>query len=168
VYSTVFEVRAAVSSSGGAENPPSQETGTAADLSNAQLTDAINEADSVIDSYIGGRYTTPVASVNDAVPHPIDFWSRNIAAYLATLTKRGSQDFADTDPIARRYTATMLALTAVRDGKAVLPDPIPEILTDTGSGGASGVINTYEGDMFRLGDFGLETTWTPEPWRRFW
>jgi phage gp36-like protein len=157
VYSTVFEVRAAVSPSGGSDNPPDVPTGSAADLGNTALTDSINEADSTIDSYIGGRYATPVVSVGDpaVVPHPIDYWSRNIAAYLATLTFRNSMDFTDNDPIARRYNATMLALTAVRDGKATLS--IPELGADSAgeASGAAPPYQQYEGHMFDTKDFDL-------------
>jgi phage gp36-like protein len=156
VYSTVFEVRAAVSPSGGSDNPPDEPTRTAADLPNASITDAIEEADSIIDSYIGGRYVTPVAG--DPAPHPIDYWSRNIAAYLATLTQRKGQDFSDNDPVARRYNATMLALTAVRDGKASFPSSIPEIGADGSTGGAEGAAAPFNPNpdvMFGPEIFGL-------------
>lgn len=151
-------VRMAVSPSADPANPPVPESGTAADLSNVEILDAISEADSTIDAFISGRYVTPVAQVSDATPHPLDYWSRNIAAYNATLTFRGSLDFTDSDPVARRYTATMLALTAVRDNKANLPPTIPEIGggDDGAAEGAGAPINQYPGDnMFAPEDFSL-------------
>lgn len=164
-YSTVIMVRNALSPApSGSEwldndqPDPNSLTNTAADLSNAQLQDAITEADSKIDSYIGGRYTTPV--INDAtgvpyvaVPHPLDYWSRNIAAYLATLTNNKSQDLDETDPVIRRYNATVLDMVAVRDGKANLV--IPENTTSSSEASAGQVINPYAGNLFGPCDFDL-------------
>lgn len=155
-YSTPFDVRAAVNPNGGTDDPPDDLTHTAADLSNGEIQNAIDEADSTIDSFIGSRYPTPVALVAGAVPHPLDYWSRNIAAYNATLTQRGSADFADTDPIARRYNATMLVLTAVRDGKAQIPNMTESGAGATGEGaGAGSPYNQYTGSLFDADDFSL-------------
>lgn len=130
---------------------PDQPTGTAADLDDEQITDAINEADSTIDTYLSGQYVTPVAA--DPTPHPIDFWSRNIAAFNATLRFRQNQDLTDTDPVMIRYRATMAALIAVRDGKAVLEIPI---VTGTASSiGAQAPRNPYEGSLFGAADWDL-------------
>lgn len=178
-YSTVIEVRNALSPGDWADgNPPEDDdgdtttddviTGTAADLTNAQLLDAIAEADSLIDSYIGGKYVVPVINQADgtpypATPHPLDFWSRNIAAYNATLTNSRRQDFADTDPVARRYNATMIALTAVRDGKSVLS--IPENSAgDNSTVGAGPVFNNYgPGALFPTCDFDINPPLFPVP-----
>jgi phage gp36-like protein len=157
-YAPASEVRAAVSPRTGATpNPPTETTHTAADMSNAQLLDALAEADATIDSYIAGRYVTPVALADDGkAPPPVWFWSRNIAAYLATLTQRNSADFTDNDPIARRYNATMLALTAVRDGKAPLPLPA-DSGSDVGTGaGVGAAVNPYSGQLFTSRDWDLE------------
>src|SRR4051812_49652477 len=120
MYSTPEMVRMAVSTATNGDLPTTA-THTAADLSDEALLDAIAEADATIDSFIGRFYTTPVP-VDDAnkIPHPIDYWSRNIAAYNATLTFRGSQDISNDDPVTRRYTATMEALRAVNQGSAQL------------------------------------------------
>lgn len=122
-------------------------TGTAADLPDADLLDAISEADAAIDSSIGGRYAVPVDPVSSAIPHPIDFWSRNIAAYNATLAFRGSLDFTDDDPVARRWRQTVDALNAVRDGRASLPLP-PVSVGTPGAGGAADPVNPYIGTLF--------------------
>lgn len=161
-YSTVVEVRTALAPGDWADdNAPdvNSSTNSAADLGNAQLVDAISEADSKIDSYIGGRYITPVVNGFDGLPyvstpHPLDYWSRNIAAYLATLTFRKGQDLDDTDPVVRRYAATVVDLTAVRDGKATIN--IPDNEGNSGTAGAGDVFNRYTGgDMFQPRDFEL-------------
>lgn len=161
-YSSPAMVRMALvpSSDGSKPDPPSN---TGADLSDAQLSDAIAEADSVIDSYIGHYYAVPVAPIlsgeNEdgitvgAIPHPVDYWSRNIAAYNATLSFREGQDFADTDPVARRYSATMLALTAVMRGQATLQ--IPDNTGPAAATGAGQPVNPYAGDLFDPRDWNL-------------
>lgn len=155
-YSTPEMVRKAVAPSASADGAlPANATHTAADLSNAQLADAIAEADSTIDSYIGRFYTTPVEPEGDpaAIPHPIDFWSRNIAAYNATLTYRGSQDLSEDDPISRRYRATMEALKAVNAGSAQLLIGLNE--GDHSAASAAAPYNPLSGDLFTVDDFDL-------------
>lgn len=164
-YSTVVEVRNALSPApnsapweDGDQPDSSDPTGTAADLSNGQLEDAIAEADALIDSFLGALYVVPVINGPDgtvylAVPHPLDYWSRNIAAYNATLTYRKSQDFTDDDPVARRYKATYGYLLLVQQGKIVLS--IPPSIADTAGEGAGPVINPNQGALFLPADFSL-------------
>src|SRR4051794_29296313 len=113
-YSTVAEVRSALTPA------PNLTTGrgSAAELTDEQIADAIAEADSRIDSYIGGRYVTPVAPLDpNANPltysNVIAFLSRDLAAYLATLTYRGNQDLTDNNPVYRRFADAMSLLIAV-------------------------------------------------------
>jgi phage gp36-like protein len=150
-YSTAASVRKAIlpTSDGTVPNPRSN---TAADLSDAELADAIAEADSTIDGALGGIYATPVDTTS-GVPHPIDFWSRNIAAYVATLAYRGSQDFADTDPIARRFKMTQDAMNMVATGKASLP--LPRNSGDSSQVGVGAAFNPYVGDLWTPNDFSL-------------
>lgn len=156
-YSTAAKVRQAlVPSSDGTQT---NGTGTAADLTDAQLDDAIGEADSTIDAYIGGYYAVPVAEVSSAVPHPIDFWSRNLAAYFATLAWRGSMDFTDTDPVARRYKETMDALTAVMNGKLRLQ--LPENVSGNSAIEPGKAHNPYVGDLWDPSDFSLAPAQSP-------
>lgn len=164
-YSTVVEVRNALSPApdgspweDGDAPDSNNPTGTAADLSNDQLQDAIAEADALIDTYIGALYVAPV--VNDftgtpylVTPHPLDYWSRNIAAYNASLTFRMSQDFTDQDPVARRWLATMAALTLVMKNQLILN--IPGNVSDSAGEGAGSPVNPYYGTMFEPDDFSL-------------
>lgn len=176
-YSTVVMLRNALAPAVGGEWSPELEpdpenpTGTAADLPDAQLLDAIAEADAMIDSFLSGRYTVPIMPVAPlSTIHPVDYWSRDLAAYYATLTYRGSQDFAETDPMARRYNGLMLMLVAVRDGKQNIP--FPENTGPSASYGAGKAHNPYTGDLFTPPDFDLYPVPTPDrlfPARRpFW
>lgn len=159
-YTTPAEVRLALlpSSDGSIPSPLSN---TAADLTDAQMDDAIAEASATIDGYIGGFYAVPVADAGDpaATPHPIDFWARNIAAYLATLTYRQSMDFTDTDPIARRYKDTLGALQAVAAGKMKLQ--IPQNETGNSAVAVGDAFNPYVGDLWDPQDFSLSPSLSP-------
>jgi len=162
-YSTPAQVRLAlVPSSDG--SLPTTPTNTAADLSDEQLADAIAEADALIDGYLGAYYAVPVAG--DPAPHPIDFWSRNIAAYNATLTFRGSQDFSETDPISRRFKDTLDALTSVSKGQLRLQ--LPDNTSGNSGVQAGPALNPYQGDLFTPDDFDLSTTPQPPSWWPFW
>jgi phage gp36-like protein len=139
---------------------PSPKSNTAADLEDSQLNDAIAEADSTIETYISGYYATPVANTQDSdgnftvVPHPVDFWSRNIAVYNATLVYRGGQDFADTDPIARRFTGTMNALVAVSKGSINLELPLVAS-SDNSRIAVGNAVNPYSGTLWDACSFGI-------------
>lgn len=165
-YSTVVEVRNALSPApdgspweDGDQPDPQNSTFTAADLSNDQLQDAIAEADALIDSFLGMFYIVPVVNGLDGTPLtapivPLAYWSRNLAAYYGTLVYRKSQDFTDTDPVARRYAATIGYLQLVAQSKIVLP--FPANITDSAGEGAGSPINVYGGqDMFQPRDFSL-------------
>lgn len=155
--------QALVATSDGAQ--PVELSRTAADMTDAQLATFISEADAQIDAMIGRFYAVPVAVVFagdvlgdgadvGSVPHPIDYWSRNLAAYFATLTYRGSQDFTEQDPIARRYAATMQALQMVAMGTAKLQ--LPDNTASSAGVGAGQAINPgHVGDLFDARDFNL-------------
>lgn len=172
-YSTAKMVRQALvpSSDGTQPSPPAH---NAADMADAQLEDAIAEADSTIDGYLAARYTVPVAPVATggdedgtpvgSVPHPVDYWSRSIAAYNATLIFRGSQDFTDTDPIARRYRDVMTQLQSVSAGKITLN--LPTSVTVAAGVGAAAPFNPYQGDLWQPSDFhlGFGNDLRPDDW----
>lgn len=175
-YSTVRMLRQALAPGDWIQGQPapSQPTHNASDLSDQQLQDAIAEADARIDSYIGGRYATPVQPAPGAeiAPSPIAYWSRDIAAYLATLTKRKNQDLSDQNPVTRRFNLVMADLTAVRAGNSTLA--IPPVV-DSGSNEGSGAgpaMNPYVGNLFTADDFGIGACqpnlgWPDGHWQRW-
>lgn len=157
-YSTPALVRKALAPQvGDGTTVPDPLSNTAADLTNEQLDDAIAEADSIIDGYLAKRYATPVKAVEAAIPHPIDYWSRTLAAYLATCTYRGSMDFTDNDPIYRRFVQVMDLLKAVAKGDLALGLPTAGSASgedgNATAGGATAAINPYIGTLFPASDF---------------
>lgn len=168
MYCAPFDVRNALT--------PGAVTGgndTASSLTDEQILDAIAEADARISTYLPAGYTVPMvdttipvvgseppATSNVRVAHNVfRFWSRDIAAYLATLTFKRNKDVSENDPVRLRYNAAMTDLTAVAKGQLQLPPD--DDATDDGEGEVS-VYNQYEGQMFGLDDFGL----TSSPGRR--
>lgn len=170
MYSTPLDVRLALTP--GAD---SADLSTAAGLTDQQIIDAILEADGIINAYLLRLYTIPVADFVEAnplatdppadpplpetitsnvAPRPVRGWSRDIAAYLATLTFKRNQDVTKDDPVRLRYAQAMEMLTAIRDSKAFLdPDTFPPAGEDVG--GKVFVENLYDGKLFGLSDFDL-------------
>lgn len=159
-YSTPAMVRLAAAPDLTDPAQPATDTNTVADNSDISLLQQIVEADSTIDSYLSGRYVTPVAPVDPEAdppvyPTPLPSWSRDIALYLATLTMRKNLALdTATAPVALRYRDIMVQLTAIRDGKSNLPLPV----NDGGSGASGGAgdpLNAYDGTLFPADDFDL-------------
>lgn len=150
MYCTVSDVRNALAPGGDASRPG----GTAASLTDEQLVDAIREADTVIDLHLSSRYTIPLDEVEGeattVAPQPVRFWSRNIAAYLATLTFSRNRNIPVDEPVRLRYDQTMQYLVAVRDGRSDLN--LPPVAPNTGPSDVE-VINAYEGTLFGADDF---------------
>lgn len=145
MYSSLVDVRNALTP-GGSES----DTTTAASLGDPQLTDAINEADAIIDTHLSLIYEIPQSDEDPLVAvAPIRWWSRDIAAYLATLTFKRSKDIPADEPIRLRFNLVMAMLVALRDGKASIDLPA--------AGGESEiyVANLYNGHLFGPEDFGL-------------
>lgn len=167
-YSTPAMVRNAVAPGDWLADPPQTPggTGTAADMSDDQLADEIAEADTQINVALSPYYTVPVAPlIGGGTPHPIDYWSRNIAAYNATLTNNRNLPLDPNSPVALRYKQTLAALAGLANGTTA--PGIPPVNPDTGGGGAGAPLNPYEGNLFDQSDFQLETQplgWSP--WRR--
>lgn len=161
-YSTPAMVRLALGPSLNGSLPGTT-TNTAADLSDSQLADAIAEADSTINGYLANIYITPVAAVGDSdlvIPHPVDYWSRDIAAYLATCTYRGQMNIESTNPVLLRYNAVLGFLKDVASGKARLP--LPRNGDTVGAGAASAPVNPYIGDLWDPSDFSLTPSWSSD------
>lgn len=149
-YCTPDDVRAALR--------PAGETGTtAAELDDAQLDDAVREAQSVVDGYLARRYAVPFA--DGSVPDLAWGLTRSIAAYLATLTYRRARDLDPQDPVQLRYDHALRLLRGVADGDLWL-EPQPDGGAGGGTpGGVVTTVNPYRGDLFTLDDWGLG--WEP-------
>ena len=144
-YATVTDVRLAVA------RDPSKPNSTA-ELSDDQLGEAIENAQSQVDGYLRGRYTVPFL---DPVPALAKSLVIDIAAYLAGLNWYQETELLGTDPLALRYARAIALLKDISMG---------DIDLDTGDGGgpapdsAGGMgspINQYSGSMFGMSDFGL-------------
>lgn len=124
MYSSPTDVRNALTP-GADEN----DLTTAASLEDPQIQDAIKEADGTIDTYLSGKYgipTDPDATPPDSVAvYPIRAWSRDIAAFLVTLTFRKSKDLEDNDPIRLRFNWVISVLEKIAEGDLTpnLPQP---------------------------------------------
>jgi phage gp36-like protein len=156
-YSTLGKLRSALAPGTFTDpqsGPPTTLTDTAADLPDDQLQDALDEASSIVDAALSSRYTVPVAG--SPTPHPIDYWARAIAAYLATCTYRGSLDFSNEDPVYRRYLVATGALDSVAKGTYTLSIPSNVGANAPAGGGAGAPINPYSGNLFGAEDFNLE------------
>jgi hypothetical protein len=133
VYSSPTDVRNALTP--GADGTDQT---TAAHFADAQIEDAIKEADGNIDTYIYSKFGIPQdpGDPNVAV-YPVRAWSRDIAAYLVTLTFRKSKDLEPDDPIRLRFLWVMGILEKIADGTLTpnLPQP-PEPPEGTGPQGA--------------------------------
>lgn len=132
---------------------------TAAQLSDTQLNDAIAQADSKINLYLALRYATPVAPLDpDAdplvYPEQIRYWSRDLAAYFATLTENRNMPLDPTHPVYLRMLQVQADLKAVNTGAAVLALPAAVPSGGGGDTGVAGVVNPYDGPLFGPSDWG--------------
>lgn len=162
MYSSIADVRAALAPGSSAVNPA-----TAASLSEDQITSQINEADGVINAYIGVRYDIPQDPSDLSVAvSPIRWWSRTIAAFLATLVYKQNKDVGPDEPIRLRYREVMGFLEDIRDGKMDLN--LAESTATTSSGEVY-VFNQYEGDLFSKDQFFIDKadgSWQPSQYVR--
>lgn len=164
MYCTVTDVRNALAPGGDASRPG----GTAASLEDSQIEDAIREADGIIDLHVSLRYSVPEVILTSTSTvegeevtititvgqQPARYWSRNIAAYLASLTFSRNRNIPEDEPVRLRYAQTMAQLQAVRDGLANLDFPPPGG-EDAPYDGDPTVFNTYLGHLFDARDFHL-------------
>jgi hypothetical protein len=161
-FCTVRDVRLALTPNAVEEEVARPET--AAYFQDYQIEDAILEAEGIVAAHIAARYTIVTGEVEEinpedpletwvwvVAPSPIRAWTRDVAAYLASLTFHRHKDIEEDDPIRLRFKMVMDNLIAVRDRKMNID--LPPI-----GDGTSGVfvINQYEGKLFGLEDVGLE------------
>jgi phage gp36-like protein len=131
IYCSVTDVRNAL-----AQGDDSG-TNTAADMPDTIIEDAINEAGSVIDSYVGGPYAD-----TDFVPGVITYWCRDMAAYLSTLTWRKSKDLTAQDPVVLRQAYVTQMLQDIRDDKLAIPSPGNGLGSGNGGPPQTGMVAT--------------------------
>lgn len=124
---------------------------TAASLPDDQLQDAVDEASATVYSYVHDRYPITLNQDGIATAQVIRFVTRNIAAYLATLTWRRGKDFTEDDPVRLRYIHTMSLLERVQNGTAALPIE----LEGGGTVDEPEAYNLYEGHLFGPHSFGV-------------
>lgn len=155
MYSSVDDVRNALAPGGSTSDPS-----TPASIDEGEIVDAISEADGIINGYISSRYTVPSDPVLVAVAvSPVRWWSRNIAAWLLTLTYRKQQDVGPDEPIRLRYDQTIAFLTQVRDGQMDLGSLAAN---DTATGDQVFVENLYQNKLFPTEPSG---GWDRDGWR---
>jgi phage gp36-like protein len=140
-YCSVVDVRNALTAGGATSG-----TNTAADMDDATLQDAIAEASSVVDTYVGGPY-----GPSDSVPNMVVYWTRDVAAFLATCTWRQSKDFEALDPVLLRYQQAVERLAGIFTGTTSMPSsqmPTQDVFTGA-------VCNTIPITLFHASDFDL-------------
>ena len=115
-YCSANDVRRALTGSATAGILPSN---TAADLDDEALEDSANEASAIVDSYIDGPYDTTI----ETIPPVVSFWTRDIAAYYATLVWRRSKAPVPNDPVILRYDNAMKMLEGVAAGTITIIGP---------------------------------------------
>ena len=105
----------------------------AADAAAARITQAITEADALVDGYLAKRYALPLASP----PQILVSWARAIVRYKLHTDRQSDER---TDPIVRDYRDAMTQLGQVAKGTFSLgiDDPttgagsVGDVLFDTG------------------------------------
>lgn len=162
MFATVRDVRLALTPGGSSTG-----SATAASLSNTQIEDALAEAAGIVRTYVERRYSIPepetVVVVGEApvgqentvetvplAPYPVRGWTRNIAAYLASLTFSENQDVVADDPVRLRYNLTMEDLEKVQSG--VLSLDLPGVGGGSGDGTGVSVVNILPTPLFGLSD----------------
>jgi hypothetical protein len=162
-YCSVQDVRTALAP--GVDVPNSGPD--ASKLPDWQIRDFIDAAEGVINAYVGARYVITPSEVEQTVPDsdppttemvtvapvPIRAWTRDIAAYYATLTFNRSKDIGEDDPIRLRFALVLQLLADVRDRKSILP--LPPVPDDENATSGVAVFNLYEGTLFGPEDFNL-------------
>lgn len=140
---------------------------TAAGFQDGQIQDAIKEADGNIDTYLSGKYGIPTdPDTPEVAVYPVRAWSRDIAAYLATLTYRKSKDLQPDDPIRLRFEWTIGLLTKIAEGDLTPNLPQPPAPPDGFGPQGAFVYNQYHGKLFTPADVfcppGRGYTWIQE------
>jgi phage gp36-like protein len=140
LYTTRDEVRLALSPGGDLADE-----GSASSLPDDDLDDAVGDAQAEVDGRIGGARFTAAT-----VPELVQNVTRDIAAYLATLTHRRGDPIDPNDPVQKRYDRAQGILKDMQAGRIELTgEPEPESSID------ATIANVYEGDLFTLASMGI-------------
>lgn len=124
-------------------------TGTAATLSDTDLDDAIRKAQAEVDAKLGTRgYTVPFTDPPELV---IDI-TTDIAAYLATLVARRSEQISRDEPVSLAYTRAEQMLAQITSGAATLQAPGGAAEAASAAGV---VVNPVDGNLWNASDFDL-------------
>lgn len=145
MYATATDVRLAV-----ARDP--SKAHSAASLSDDQVNQAIEDAQSQVDGYLRRRYVVPFG---DPVPALAKSLVIDIAAYLAGLNWYQETELLADDPLALRYARAMALLKDIQCGEIDLDAGDGGLPAPDASGGMGAPINPYTGSLFGLSDFGL-------------
>jgi hypothetical protein len=140
-YCSVTDVRMALTADGATSG-----TNTAADMDDLSITDSIAEASAVVDTYVGGPYAP-----GDSVPNMVIYWTRDIAAFLATCVWRRSKDFETYDPVLLRYQQTIGRLAGIFTGTTAMPSA----QMPTGDIFSGFIVNPFVGPLFYPYEFDL-------------
>lgn len=135
--------------------------GTAASLDDGDLNDHIAEAQTEVDGKLGVRFSVPFA--DGSVPVLVAKVTRDIAAYLATLTYRRNTPLPDNDPVALRYARAQALLNAAALGKL---DILATDNKELSSSVDATVVNILDEDqsLFSAADFSLSAGAVYVPW----
>lgn len=128
---------------------PGVGTGTAADLSDAQLADAIATASADIDSTLYHRFSVPFPSPFPALVVAV---CKGLAAWHANAIMLESTDIAPNDPTQRRFEWAMDRLAKLSSGALDLPDVGPS----TSTSAAMLTFPAYSGVLFSPDNFGID------------
>lgn len=118
LYCTPADIRENV---GGTDNG----TGTCAQLTDSQITEAIGRASSKVSAYAGTTYEADASTPVVVVPDLIFGVTVAIASFYATLTYRKNKPLAADDPVMLGYTDAMGTLNAIASGTIQVTPPDP-------------------------------------------
>jgi len=130
-------------------------TTQAALLPDVTLSRAIGEAQGEVDGRLANRYSTPFTNP----PELVVACTRDIAAYLATLTARNGDPLVNGEPIALRYSRAEVLLGQLVSGQIGTDNPA--VVVDSSSPEA--VNPGYDGQLFGPQDVGMRR-WGSQGW----
>lgn len=138
-YTTRTQLREALSPGGDPDDP-----GSASSLDDDTLDLAIREAQSEVDAKVPG------APFTRTVPDVVATITRDIAAYLATMTHRRGEPMTVDDPVRLRYGRAKGLLDDLAKGAASVGSE-----GGADASGEASVVNPYDGALWQLDDLGL-------------